>query len=140
MDSKTIGEKKHELVRRIRRFPHEERRFIIGAAILDLDRDLSRPNGPDRYDALKSIAEVAAGHPLTGERSRENTDIRMMVAKQMRTEGYTVEEIGAWMGRDHSTVTYYAKAMDDALSMPVPFADLVSKFKNFQKMIAEYDR
>lgn len=139
MDSTKVSNK-DSIVRKIRRFPQGERRYIIGAAIQDLDRDLSRPLGPDRYQALKTLAENAAGQQMTATRCRNNTDIRMMIAKQMRTEGYTVEEIGHWMGRDHSTVTYYARTMDDALSMPGPFAELITKYETFIKLIQDYDR
>lgn len=133
-------EKKEAVVRKIRRFPQKDRRYIIGAAILDLDRDLLKPNGPDRYQILKALAEQAVGQPLTATRSRNNTDIRILIAKEMRTEGFLLEEIAEWMGRDHSTVSYYAASMDDALAYPVPFADLVNKYATFKNLLTEYDK
>ena len=75
MDKARIAEKRETLVRQIRKLPSSYRRYIIGAALLDLDRDSVKPNGPDRYAILKSIAEKATGHILTDSRSRENTEV-----------------------------------------------------------------
>ena len=140
MDTARIADKKEVLVRQIRRLPHQDRRYIIGAAILDLDRDLVKPNGPDRYAILKDIAEKATGHKLTGTRSRDNTEIRMLVATEMRSEGFTLEEIGRYMGRDHSTVTHYTMLLDDAHKYPAAFSDLLSKHESFLIQLKEYDK
>ena len=75
MDTQVVRNPVDVIVRKIRRFPQETRRYIINAALLDLDRDLMKPNGPDRYAILKSIAEKATGHILTDSRSRENTEV-----------------------------------------------------------------
>ena len=75
MDTQVARNPVDVIVRKIRRFPQETRRYIINAALLDLDRDLLKPNGPDRYAILKSIAEKATGHILTDSRSRENTEV-----------------------------------------------------------------
>ena len=128
------------IVRQIRKLPSEDRRYIIGAAIMDLDRDLLKPNGPDRYAILLRLAEQATGHQLTKSRCRENTDIRILVATQMRSEGYGLYEIGRWMERDHSTVTYYTKMMEDALSLPVACPELIRKYDSFKKELLEYDK
>lgn len=140
MDTARIADKRETLVRQIRKLPHKDRRYIIGAAILDLDRDLVKPNGPDRYAILKSIAEKATGHTLTASRSRDNTEIRMLVATEMRNEGFTLEEIGTWMGRDHSTVTHYTMLLDDAHKYPAAFADLLAKHELFLKQLQDYDK
>lgn len=140
MDNQAVKDKSNTIVRKIRRFPQEERRFIIGAAIQDLDKDLSRPLGPDRFHVLLSLAEEALGYTLTSTRSRKNTELRMLVAKQMRTEGYRLEEIAAFMGRDHSTVSFYARTMDDVLAFPIAYGDLINKFADFKTKIDEYDK
>ena len=140
MDTARIADKRETLVRQIRKLPCKDRRYIIGAAILDLDRDLVKPNGPDRYAILKDIAEKATGHTLTKARSRENTEIRMLIATEMRSEGFTLEEIGTWMGRDHSTVTYYTMMLEDAMAVPAAFSELLSKHDSFLKLLLEYDK
>lgn len=140
MDSARIDEKKETIVRQIRKLPSEERRYIIGAAIQDLDRDLLKPNGPDRYAILLQLAEQATGHRMTGSRSRDNTDIRTLVAAEMRSEGFTLYEIGRYMGKDHSTVIHYTKLLGDALAFPNAFADLIQKYDSFKKQLFEYDR
>ena len=140
MDTARITEKRETLVRQIRKLPHKDRRYIIGAAILDLDRDLVKPNGPDRYAILKDIAEKATGHTLTESRSRENTELRMLIATEMQSEGFTQEEIGTWMGRDHSTVAHYTAIFEDARKLPVMFADLLAKHQSFIQQVKEYDK
>ena len=140
MDTAQLADKKETLVRQIRRLPHQDRRYIIGAAILDLDRDLLKPNGPDRFAILQSIAEQATGNKLTKSRSRGNTEIRMFIATEMQSEGFTQEEIGRWMGRDHSTIAHYTMLLDDARKLPTAFADLLSKYESFIKQLQDYDR
>lgn len=140
MDTQVARNPVDVIVRKIRRFPQETRRYIINAALLDLDRDLLKPNGPDRYAILKSIAEKATGHILTDSRSRENTEVRMLIASQMRSEGFTLEEIGLWMEKDHSTVTHYCTLLEDAMQYPKMFAELLTKRKTFLKELREYDK
>jgi len=140
MDSARIEDKKETIVRQIRRLPSEDRRYIIGAAILDLDRDLLKPNGPDRYAILLRIAESAAGHQLTPTRSRENTEIRTLIAAEMRSEGFTLDEIGKWMGKDHSTVMHYTKMLADARKFPKMYSALIRKQESFKKQLQDYDK
>lgn len=140
MDTQVAINQVDVLVRKIRRFPHETRRYIINAAILDLDRDLTKPYGPDRYAILKTIAEKTTGHLLTDSRSRENTEIRMLIATEMRSEGFTLEEIGTWMGKDHSTVIHYTVLLEDAKKFPKMFAELLSKQESFIQELQEYDK
>lgn len=140
MDTAQLADRKETLVRQIRRLPHQDRRYIIGAAILDLDRDMLKPNGPDRFAILQSIAEQATGNKLTKSRSRENTEIRMFIATEMRSEGFTLEEIGRYMGRDHSTVTYYTMMLEDAMAVPAAFSELLYKHDSFLKLLLEYDK
>jgi len=140
MDSALTDDKKESIVRKIRRFPFEDRRYIIYAAVLDLDRDMGKPNGPDRYAILLRIAEQATGHQLTDERTRENTDIRTLVATEMRSEGFTLEEIGIYMRRNHSTVTHYTKMLEDAMKYPKMYADLIQKHESFKQQLKDYDK
>lgn len=140
MDTKVARNPVDVIVRKIRRFPQETRRYIINAALLDLDRDLSKPNGPDRYAILKSIAEKATGHILTDSRSRENTEVRMLIASEMRSEEFTLEEIGLWMGKDHSTVMHYCVLLEDAKRYPKMYAELLTKRNTFIKELREYDK
>lgn len=140
MDSEGIKERRNAIVRKIRRFPQQERRTIIGEAIRDLDQDLQMPLGPDRFRVLLALAEEALGYALTSTRSRQNTELRMLVAKQMRSEGYRLEEIAAFMDRDHSTVSFYARTMDDVLAFPIAYGDLINKYADFKSKIDEYDK
>ena len=128
------------IVRKIRRLPCDDRRYIIGASILDLDRDLLKPNGPDRYAILLRIAENATGHQLTSSRTRENTEIRTLIASEMRSEGFTLYEIGRWMGKDHSTVIHYTKMLEEAVKYPKMYADLIRKQESFKQQLQEYDK
>lgn len=140
MDTQVARNPVDVIVRKIRRFPQETRRYIINAALLDLDKDLSKPYGPDRYVILKSIAEKATGHTLTESRSRDNTEVRMLIASEMRSEGFTLEEIGTWMGKDHSTVMHYCVLLEDAHRYPKMYSELLSKQESFIKELRDYDK
>ena len=61
---------------------------------------------------------------LTGLDSRAKNRLRgpvlarTFIAYQLRLDGYLIEDIGLVLGRDHSTIIYYIKLMNDYLSVP----------------------
>jgi len=140
MDTQGDVMRRDLIVRQIRKLSAQMRKDIIGTALRELDEDITRPYGPDRYNVLKEIAEIATGYKLTDSRARTNIDIRAIVAKEMAMEGYSTTEIGAFMNRDHSTVSYYTQTMDAALQMPQAFADLIRKNERFKSILYDYDR
>jgi len=62
---------------------------------------------------------------------------RTMVAYQMILEGYSTTEIGHQMIKDHSTITHMKVNMEDALSMPQAYQDIMPIWNEFQKRIQD---
>lgn len=62
---------------------------------------------------------------------------RTMVAYQMIKEGYSTLEIGRQMMKDHSTVTHMKVKMQDALSLPKAYGDIIEIWNKFQKRIQD---
>lgn len=60
---------------------------------------------------------------------------RAMVAYQMLREGYTTLEVGHQILKDHSSVTHLKNKMEDALSLPQVYGDILEIWTNFQKQI-----
>lgn len=62
---------------------------------------------------------------------------RTMVAYQMIREGYTTLEIGKQMRKDHASVTHMKVKMEDALSLPQAYGDIIEVWTKFQKRIRQ---
>lgn len=95
----------------------------------------TRPEPTRRYYVMLYYAELANECRLTASRTRESTEIRMMVAKRMREEGYTFRVIGELTGRDHSTASYWVKTVGDMLSFPSYYSDFVRRWGRFNEML-----
>ena len=93
------------------------------------------PSAMERYDVILWEAEKAVGAQLTAERTMENTDIRMLVVKQMRDEGYSNAVIGVLIHRDHSTVSYLYKCVNEMLAMPGAFSKFMHVYNRFKEYL-----
>ena len=69
--------------------------------------------------------------------SREPMDVwaRTMIAYQMLIEGYSTGEIGRQMMKDHSTIIYLRKKMEDVFAIPQAYRDIIDIWNNFQNRI-----
>lgn len=73
----------------------------------------------ERHAAILRAAQIAVGKRLEDGRRKEDVLIRLFTAYRLRQEGFSVEGIGAVMGRDHSTVVHYVRRrLPDMLSLP----------------------
>ena len=95
------------------------------------------PTARERYDVILDAAQRAVGVKLTEERTQENTDIRMLVVKQMRSERYSTSVIGMLLQRDHSTISYLNKCMNEMLSMPGAFSRFMHKYYRFKDLLGQ---
>lgn len=116
----------------------DDRKDVIKALLDSIERDTV--DVPSLYAALVSFAEAATGHRLDTRRTRANTEIRMMVAHRLRAAGVSQPETGRLMGRDHATVNWLLKRMDDAISVPWAYRELLDRFNAFNQMADNYDR
>lgn len=68
-------------------------------------------------------------------RNPDDVWARTMIAYEMILEGYTFGEIGRQMEKNHSTVMYLKKKMEDALSLPRAYRDILSIWYTFKSTI-----
>lgn len=52
---------------------------------------------------------------------------RMIVAYHLRTQGWTVSDIGFMLNRNHSTISYYLKKYDDEYRFNEDFRNLADE-------------
>ena len=70
-------------------------------------------------------------------RNHDDAWARTMVAYQMIREGYSTIEIGRQMLKNHSSVTYMKFKMQDALSLPQAYGDIIEIWNKFQIKIQD---
>ena len=85
---------------------------------------------------LGDMAEVM-GLDAIGYFSRDPMMVwaRAMVAYQMIQEGYSTGEIGRQMMKDHSTIIYLRKKVQNAFDIPRAYQDILAIWNDFQKRI-----
>lgn len=139
MDTASDEVRRDRILRMLRNLPEEDRRSTIGEAIRQMDEDSTKPSVVSRYDVLVWAAEAVTGVRLTAKRTQEDTKVRMLVAHELRSEGYTFYEVGRAMQRDHSTASYLFKRMDDVLKNPAIWREMEYNYKRFKELLKQYD-
>lgn len=74
--------------------------------------------------------------PMTSRLS-EFAWARTMVTYQLTKEGYSSNEIGRMIHKDHSTIIYMRNKMETALRYPNAYKDILDIWKQFQKQIQD---
>lgn len=94
---------------------------------------------PLRCSILMGEMAKVMGKESIGYESRDGDDVwaRTMVAYQMLREGYSTLEIGRQMVKDHSTITYLKKKMQDVFDLPEAYGDILEIWYNFQKKLQD---
>ena len=87
---------------------------------------------------LRSIEKILNARISLVSRNPMDVWARTMVAYQMILEGYTCAEVGRQLVKDHSTITHLKHKMQDALSVPMAYQDIIPIWNEFQKTI-DYD-
>ena len=62
---------------------------------------------------------------------------RSILAYQLVKEGMTASEAGRFLGKDHSTIIYMRRRVEDALMYPKQYTDVIYIWKQFQKKIED---
>lgn len=62
---------------------------------------------------------------------------RSILAYQLVKEGMTASEAGRFLGKDHSTIIYMRRRVEDALMYPKQYTDVIYIWKQFQNMIED---
>ena len=81
-----------------------------------------------RYKVVLAAAEAVVGFRLGKARTSVNTDIRAVVSKILRTEGYSLSEVGDAINRDHSTVHALVRRVDEVLALPESYRGLYDMY------------
>lgn len=87
-------------------------------------------------DKLMELSASAIGLPdIHQGRNKRHVVGRMLVAYELRREGFSLHHIGKMMNKDHSTIQYLTSAMSDAFNLPKMYVDELSAWDRFQKLI-----
>lgn len=74
--------------------------------------------------ALRSSVNTHFGVDInSNERTRSYVNARMTFAYFMHKKGYGLSRIGRMMGKDHSTILYYLKNIEDYLEIDADFRE-----------------
>ena len=139
MDTASNEVRRDRILRMLRNLPEEDRRSTIGEAIRQMDEDSTKPSVVARYDVLLFAAQFVTGIQLTARRTTEDTKVRMLIAHELHSEGYTFYEVGKAMSRDHSTASYLYKRMDDVIKNPAIWREMDNNYKRFKELLTQYD-
>lgn len=128
-----------ELKRRCERLSHNEKVELRDFLTLCIIEGEECPKTPLRASILLGEMKRIYGKAI----SYSNRDAwcvwaRTMVAYQMTLEGYSSGEIGRQMEKDHSTIIYLRRKMQDALDYPQAYKDIIPIWERFQELI-RYD-
>ena len=86
-------------------------------------------------EKYKSIIESILGRELNNSRKREDVAGRMCIAYQLIQDGYSTNEAGKQIGRDHATVLHYKKCMETCKTYPKAFRYECDMWEEFQNML-----
>lgn len=75
------------------------------------------------------VTEVSRENILGKSRVKKLAQIRHAICLVCREQGYSFTQIGAVMGRDHTTIVHSAKVARDAITRNKDFADLVAALR-----------
>ena len=97
--------------------------------IREIDRIEKLEGAAQRFATLLAIAESVTG--LRNDPKRRDSQsvlLRTIIVWRMIDEGYSYTDIGRAMGKDHSTVSYFARMRKDAVSIPMAFREHLTMY------------
>ena len=98
-------------------------------------------NDGSRFSVLfRAATELCGKGILTNFRMRELVIGRMMIAYQMRLDGYAFKTIGKHLVRNYSSIIYLHKTMQEVLDFPHIYKKEKEYWTKFQNLIREYEK
>jgi len=83
-------------------------------------------------DVLKDIVNMVLVTDInTKKRMRYVVEGRMIFSKILREYGYTLNRIGSFLGKDHTTIIHYTKTIDKLLDVDL---DILNKYNKCREM------
>lgn len=96
--------------------------------------------GQGRFSVLyKAATDIVGKGILSSSRLREKVVGRMMIVYQMRDEGYSLEAIGRYLIRHHTSVYQLQRKMEDVLKYPKMFSTEIMMWNEYQEKIKKYE-
>lgn len=115
--------------------PLADRTYLLGRLQSSLRRD-RRASAQERMGYLASKMRDTSGIDVTTpERYAAATWARYIFIYISRQEGYSQKEIGAFLRRDHSTISHAEQRMRDAFALPDGYRDVIEQYNNFIEAI-----
>ena len=118
-----------EIMDSIKSLPMYEKKDLAYKVIREIDRIEKMEGVTQRRDTVLFTAIRVTGLPyITGSRDAQTVLVREIAAWRMMDEGYSISDIGRAMGKDHSTVSYYARMRKDAVAIPMAFREHLTMY------------
>jgi len=118
-----------EIMDSIKSLPMFEKKDLAYKVIREIDRIEKMEGVTQRWDTVLFTAIRVTGKPYTtGSRDAQTVLVREIAAWRMMDEGYSITDIGRAMGKDHSTVSYYARMRKDAVAIPMAFREHLTMY------------
>lgn len=97
-------------------------------------------NDGSRFYALHKIAnEICGPGILTLSRAPDLVLGRKMIIYKMRQEGFTLQTIGKYLHRTHTSILHLQREMQNAIDYPQAFQKEIKYWNMFQEKIKEYE-
>lgn len=123
-----------ELKRRIARLSLEQKVELRDYITEQIDTSPLHNRGRFTY-LLHKMEAVLGKNVRIVSRIPDDVWARTMIAYEMILEGYTYAEVGRQMEKDHSTVMHLKKKMEDAISLPRMYGDILPIWYTFKSTI-----
>ena len=118
-----------EIMDSIKALPMGAKKDLAYKVIREIDRIEKLEGAAQRFATLLAIAESVTGKQYTtGSRDATSVLLRTISVWRMMDEGYSISDIGRAMGKDHSTVSYYARMRKDAVAIPMAFREHLTMY------------
>ena len=118
-----------EIMDSIKALPMGAKKDLAYKVIREIDRIEKLEGASQRLATLLAIAESVTG--LRNDPKRRDSQsvlLRTIIVWRMIDEGYSYTDIGRAMGKDHSTVSYYARMRKDAVAIPMAFREHLTMY------------
>ena len=129
-----------EIMDSIKALPMGAKKDLAYKVIREIDRIEKLEGASQRLATLLAIAESVTG--LRNDPKRRDSQsvlLRTIIVWRMIDEGYSYTDIGRAMGKDHSTVSYFARMRKDAVAIPMAFREHLTMYGKLVLALNEND-
>ena len=125
----------NEIINRCMQLSVEQRKELICFL-----KDSIKEGAYYRFRKFLDIATEILGDGIISESRKFNCMMgRKLIAYQMRKEGCSLQYIGRCLNKNHATILYAVKSMEDAISLKHIFKVENMYLNEFEKRLKDYD-